>query len=243
MTPLTCGSCDTASAAAAISDCTCAFNAFIGGRSSLIVATASLTSTRTNSAMPASRLAVAACPQSSPSGRSLRVPRAPRSYARSVRTAPVGAMPEGLPARSGQALRHGTGSSRLLADSVWQVRALPPGEQAAHLGLAVAAVAAGRPNRGELATPGPSRHGLRVDPKHGRYLGRGEEPVVRLDLSSHSCGSSRCYFRNHAVTDSHRSGHYSLKSTNHRMSHVRRFCWRSHRQGDKFRRSITAGRH
>jgi ribosomal protein L32E len=40
------------------------------------------------------------------------------------------------------------------------------------------------------------------------------------------------------VTDSDQEGHYSLKSSNHRMSHVPQLCRRSNRHGDKFRRRI-----
>src|SRR3954468_14436251 len=50
-------------------------------------------------------------------------------------------------------------------------------EQGANLGLAVAAVAAQRANRGELAGLGPARHGLRVDAEQRRDLGRCEQSL------------------------------------------------------------------
>src|SRR3954447_16036879 len=48
-------------------------------------------------------------------------------------------------------------------------------EERANLGLAVAAVAAERANRGELAGLGPPRHGLRVDAEQRRDLRRREQ--------------------------------------------------------------------
>src|SRR5204863_9871083 len=62
---------------------------------------------------------------------------------------------------------------------------LPPVEEAADLTLAVAAVTAGGPDRRQLAATGPPGHGLGIHPQQGRYLGRGQQAVLRLDLGSH----------------------------------------------------------
>src|ERR1022692_4073032 len=96
-------------------------------------------------------------------------------------------MTEGPPADygTGPPRAAGPGDRRLLTNRAWQADSLPAVEESAYLGLAVPAVAARRPDRGQLAASGPARHGLRVDPKHGRDLGWREEPIVRLDLSSH----------------------------------------------------------
>src|SRR5262249_37860010 len=66
-----------------------------------------------------------------------------------------------------------------------RLTASPAVQEPPYLGLAIPAVTARRPDRGEFAGPSPARHGLRIDSKHGRDLGRREEPIVRLDLSSH----------------------------------------------------------
>lgn len=146
---------------------------------------------------------------------------------------------EGLPVDhgTGPPLQvRGIGDPSSLTNSARQIHTLPAVEESAYLGLAVPAVPAGRPDRGKLAASSPASHGLRVDPKHGRDLGWREEPVVRFDLSSHCSGSSRCYLGDYIVTESDQCWHYSLKSSNHRMSQDPRLCWRSDRQDDKFRR-------
>jgi hypothetical protein len=146
-------------------------------------------------------------------------------------------MVRACPGWSRQALTAELRQRHSLADSARQADALPAVQEATHLGLAIPPVAARCPDRGELAAPSPARHGLGVDSKHGRDLGRREEPVVRLDLSSHSCGSSRWLLGDYIVTDSDQCWHYSLESSDHRMSQVPRLCCRSDRQDHKFPRN------
>src|SRR5262249_42920183 len=100
------------------------------------------------------------------------------------------ALPGGLPLLAGRApllagraplLARIVGSvPPSLTNSARQVDCRPAVQEPAYLGLAIPAVTARRPDRGEFAGPSPARHGLRIDSKHGRDLGRREEPIVRL---------------------------------------------------------------
>src|SRR5512144_2323598 len=59
------------------------------------------------------------------------------------------------------------------------------GEQGAHLAFPVAAVAAERPDRGELAGLRPPRDRLRVDAERRRDLGGGEQRLAVGSASGH----------------------------------------------------------
>src|SRR5215470_10335112 len=158
-------------AAPAISVCTWAFSAFIFGRLSRTTATAASISTWTNSPIRTSLTGPILC-------------RTRGSYAgQGPRRAPAGT----LPRKSGSQSRSGRccAQAALLAGGVRHGRPLPPVEEAADFTLAVAAVPAGGPDRRQLAAPGPPGHGLGIHPQQGRYLGRGQQAVLRLDLGSH----------------------------------------------------------
>src|SRR5690606_34364975 len=64
------------------------------------------------------------------------------------------------------------------------------GQQGADFRLAVAAVAAERPDRGQLARLGPAGHGLGVHAEHGGDLGRGQQGLRLGRASRHVYGLS-----------------------------------------------------
>src|SRR5215467_11879866 len=162
-TARTVGSAAISAAACVKPSCTLALSAFIGGLSSLIVATDCCASTCTSS--PTMHLLCRA------------------TILRSKTSGTKGTLPgqRERPDVLDAELRNGEpapGSSlgrvpgRSFPRRARQRNALPAIQESAHFALAVTAVATWRADRGKLSATGPASNGLRVHPKHGGDFGR-----------------------------------------------------------------------